>query len=330
MKTKECPNCHQPNVANALACAYCGSRFSKEKTRTVALPEGLVGVSRLEHVEHLMRLHQHGLIFFPAHSEHPIIVDNPSQPITLGRTSPNEDSAPVIDLEAYGAVQLGISRNHVRVQRTPDGCTIEDLNSKNGTWLNGARLEPHVAHVLRSGDEMRLGHLILHVYFEMPTVAAKTVFFVNTLHDTGTVTRHRLSVHDLTVGLSPFLRAMGDGQNLINELQELTQSDVGINAITTNPQSRTISVTLDGANTIIALLMNQVLPWKKEHHALIESKGENLQSELKALSLRILEEIKPGLDTEMQKKYGQQWLPILQTFMFSAFEMMVEEPIPES
>jgi hypothetical protein len=49
---------------------------------------------------------------------------------------------------------LGISGHHVRIYRGPDGYAIEDLKSRNGTWINGART---FHALLRSGDQIRLG-----------------------------------------------------------------------------------------------------------------------------------------------------------------------------
>ncbi len=49
---------------------------------------------------------------------------------------------------------LGVSGHHARVYRGPDGYAVEDLKSRNGTWLNGARVyHSQLAH----GDSLRLG-----------------------------------------------------------------------------------------------------------------------------------------------------------------------------
>jgi len=49
---------------------------------------------------------------------------------------------------------LGISGRHARIFRGPEGFVIEDLKSRNGTWLNSVR----VFHaLLQSGDQIRLG-----------------------------------------------------------------------------------------------------------------------------------------------------------------------------
>jgi len=49
---------------------------------------------------------------------------------------------------------LGISGHHARIYRGPDAYIVEDLKSRNGTWLNGVR----VYHgTLTDGDTLRLG-----------------------------------------------------------------------------------------------------------------------------------------------------------------------------
>jgi DNA-binding winged helix-turn-helix (wHTH) protein len=49
-----------------------------------------------------------------------------------------------------------ISRQHARLRREADGYYIEDLGSKNGTFINGQALPPFVPHRLKDGDEIAL------------------------------------------------------------------------------------------------------------------------------------------------------------------------------
>lgn len=60
---------------------------------------------------------------------------------------------------------LGISGYHARIFRTADGYAIEDLKSRNGTWINGGRI---FHATLRNGDQLRLGatDLKFEVLFE--------------------------------------------------------------------------------------------------------------------------------------------------------------------
>jgi hypothetical protein len=86
--------------------------------------------------------------------------------IVLGR---GDDTVPqniYADLTAYGAIDKGVSRRHAVLQRVKRTITISDLDSRNGTYLNGARLIPHQARFLRHGDEIHLGKLMFHIQFE--------------------------------------------------------------------------------------------------------------------------------------------------------------------
>jgi hypothetical protein len=47
-----------------------------------------------------------------------------------------------------------VSSFHARIDRSPDGFVLVDLNSRNGTFVNGKRIE---SGVLKTGDEVRLG-----------------------------------------------------------------------------------------------------------------------------------------------------------------------------
>lgn len=60
----------------------------------------------------------------------------------------------------------GVSGFHARIYRGPEGYVIEDLKSRNGTWVNGARV--YLA-TLASGDRVHLGQidLIYEVLFSV-------------------------------------------------------------------------------------------------------------------------------------------------------------------
>ena len=53
-----------------------------------------------------------------------------------------------------------VSRMHARFSLDRDGTmTVRDLNSSNGTWLNGERLQPNESRSLQQGDHVRLGRM---------------------------------------------------------------------------------------------------------------------------------------------------------------------------
>jgi len=70
--------------------------------------------------------------------------------ISLGRSKDAELSFPE---------DSGLSRQHLAIERDGDGWALLDLGSKNGTMLNGAKVNGRVS--LKSGDRITAGHLIL-------------------------------------------------------------------------------------------------------------------------------------------------------------------------
>ncbi len=85
----------------------------------------------------------------------------------LGREAGDETSTdvPLVDLTPYHAKDLGVSRQHARIQVQESGYSLEDLGSRNGTQVNGHRLTPLQPYTLRPGDCISVGELILFVYF---------------------------------------------------------------------------------------------------------------------------------------------------------------------
>lgn len=53
-----------------------------------------------------------------------------------------------------------ISRMHARFSTDREGkMTVRDLNSTNGTWINGERLRPNESRTMHQGDHVRLGRM---------------------------------------------------------------------------------------------------------------------------------------------------------------------------
>ncbi|MCS7057125.1 MAG: FHA domain-containing protein [Thermoflexales bacterium] len=69
------------------------------------------------------------------------------------------DSDEVIIGREPGAADLilperQVSRRHAKIERTPEGFLLSDLNSKNGTFVNGEPVK--TARLLRDGDEIQI------------------------------------------------------------------------------------------------------------------------------------------------------------------------------
>jgi len=85
---------------------------------------------------------------------------------TLGRSSTNE---------LCYSEDAGLSRQHMVPEKTGTAWTVRDLNSKNGTFVNGVRID--TVYPLGPNDRITAGHLAIE-FAEKVTPAANTVIFV--------------------------------------------------------------------------------------------------------------------------------------------------------
>ena len=101
----------------------------------------------------------------PAH--HVLTWASREYPLLTGENVIGRDPAAGIPIDA--AI---VSRRHARIVIGGETATIEDLGSKNGTYVRGARITTPV--VLREGDEIRVGDFSL-VFREAGSVPTQTM-----------------------------------------------------------------------------------------------------------------------------------------------------------
>lgn len=162
----ECPNCGAENQENAAYCYRCGHTFStKSKTRVFdspdtgpVVPKRRWGTARFDS-QTSVQLHVRG------HEKPVVVFFNAENEITMGRT--HGDVVVDVDLSGYGAVEHGVSRRHAQLRRQNETIVVIDLDSANSTFLNGQRIIPNEPRILRDGDEIRLGRLVIRVTFEL-------------------------------------------------------------------------------------------------------------------------------------------------------------------
>lgn len=164
-----CHVCGYRNLVGALICENCGTMLSKDvvtgtRNLTGELPE--LQTNRVFAIP--------GDITFQEGMRLRVIIDqdsgdmfvDPSQgDILMGRRDPVSRQRPDIDLEDYKGYRMGVSRKHALISIKGHDLTLQDYGSANGTYLNGVRLPAHRAHKLHDGDEIRLGHLRMRLFF---------------------------------------------------------------------------------------------------------------------------------------------------------------------
>lgn len=84
---------------------------------------------------------------------------SPERETLIGRGTPQSDQIPDIDLSAYGGGQSGVSRLHARLVHEGGQWYLEDLNSTNGTCVNGQPVLPGQLTVLEEDDVIQLGRM---------------------------------------------------------------------------------------------------------------------------------------------------------------------------
>lgn len=86
------------------------------------------------------------------------------QTIVIGREDPVSGIYPDIDLDPHGGQEAGVGRQHAQLVLQGGRVFIEDLNSVNGTAVNRQKLSARQPHPLTSGDEVRLGKMVLQYF----------------------------------------------------------------------------------------------------------------------------------------------------------------------
>ena len=173
---QQCPNCNHRNRLGVVFCENCGASLignSPISTKSLggdnAVPQAVEVVinSTGESVltdNTLLRIEIEG-------SNEPILL-KPGPEVILGRRDPTTGAMPDVDLTQFAGYRMGVSRRHAAL-RPGEGRRLDlwDLGSSNGTFLNGTRLGAHRPYRLRDGDEIRLGQMVMRLYFHLPQTA---------------------------------------------------------------------------------------------------------------------------------------------------------------
>lgn len=154
-----CPICGHENPLEAVLCVRCQNVLQPE-TRRIGQQsveeKSNWGTSEIEkklylHVRHVNETLE-------------LAIDQDAEFI-LGRFDPTTGQKPAVDLTDYGAADRGVSRQHAKLILKEGALKIADLDSANFTYLNGQKLVANQARILRDGDEIRLGRLVIEVQF---------------------------------------------------------------------------------------------------------------------------------------------------------------------
>lgn len=172
---KFCPVCKLGNDVNAAVCQYCNSPLKEHSTEvptTQRVEDSFALTAEIK--EQVTREHTppaRGLSLFLLNKGDPIALSM-EQEFVLGRAG-DLTSEPMIDLTNHDAFAMGVSRRHAMIRAAGEKYELIDLNSSNGTWLDGQRLVPNKPYDLPSGGVIQLGRMGLIVVYMKPPGSKK-------------------------------------------------------------------------------------------------------------------------------------------------------------
>ncbi|MCA9887520.1 MAG: FHA domain-containing protein [Anaerolineae bacterium] len=161
-----CPVCGHVNHENGTSCANCHVDLYDSLMEIVATRSlSILHTNPLKTVQTQLLENAQPIIIYFDHDDVPMVVDR-DQSFVIGR---QDDRAKVdvdIDLSTLGALEKGVSRSHLILDTAIQPPHVTDLDSYNYSYINGQQLQPQRSYPLASGDELRLGHLTMRVYYK--------------------------------------------------------------------------------------------------------------------------------------------------------------------
>lgn len=170
---KTCPHCGFENEEDEQICVRCGLLMQEAEpgTRTLDDADDEDGTPKWgsARFNNNMSLQLDVL----ETSQRFIFEGSTITKIEVGRIDPRTGQVPDVDLSPSKGLEKGVSRHHANVICQDGALHLVDKNSANGTYLNGQRLIADQPRILRDGDDIRLGRLVMRVTFR-PTTSSLT------------------------------------------------------------------------------------------------------------------------------------------------------------
>ena len=198
------------------------------------------------------------------------------------------------------------------------GCAIEDQASANATWVNENKLTPFVPYLLQSGDTIRLGHLVLHIYFS----SIDSIY----LHEPGEGDTIKLTPDYLVSTLGPYLQALAAIQGVINSALDREATDVTLGSVR-HDSTNAVQVTLRKATEAVNLALRRMMPWRTENPSpTTDEEKAAYENELEGLIEILIDRINPDIAIQDRPTYAQELAKPVRTLVSSP--LIVSESPP--
>ncbi len=162
-----CVNCYTLNRPGSLFCNRCGSPLPLDDdtpyTNGAELHAQVRRATQARNAESTTGFRHGQPMLYIQGASKPFALSAQRENI-LGRKSSQTGVQPTIDLNLFDGYNLGVSRLHAAITYDKGSFFLRDLDSTNGTFLNGKPVPPNHTLALNSGDEIRLGNLACYVH----------------------------------------------------------------------------------------------------------------------------------------------------------------------
>jgi pSer/pThr/pTyr-binding forkhead associated (FHA) protein/ribosomal protein L40E len=252
---KICEKCFHENLLNAEMCNKCGARLNGMFTLDdanlnpePAFPKPPVSIKPEEGF----------FTFYIPGFDQPFKLPFREEAI-IGRHQQGSPM-PDVDLTPYHGYLAGISRHHAQLKIVDKEVMVTDLGSSNGTWVNEFKLPPHSIHPLRSGDMLRLGNLLLFIYFQPVEFTEQTLL----VRDTRGAINSGLTTNVFSAGLLSLLTAIQELQVCIKKIQDQPAHEVQIKSVNFDKDRALIQVKVMSAKEAIEFSQGNLIRRRHE------------------------------------------------------------------
>jgi hypothetical protein len=159
-----CPVCQHRNLAGSAFCENCGAQLVPPPAPQPPAAPPAQDLSGLQKPVAPAEAETITGRFVIQDLQVSLPIPPGKQEIVLGREDPVSGVFPDIDLDPHGGHEAGVGRRHARLVIQNGQICLEDLDSVNGTAVNRQRVAARQSIPLKSGDEVRLGKMVL-LYF---------------------------------------------------------------------------------------------------------------------------------------------------------------------
>src|SRR5690606_33640363 len=133
-----CPECGHRNREGALLCENCSHDIYDLLIEQVSTKQ--IGQSPTTELRLTEPASSRPLLLYLKDGTAPISIERLNH-MVLGRNNiEDKDDVVEIDLTPFGAHDLGVSRKHARIDARKEPPMLVDLESANGTFINGQKL----------------------------------------------------------------------------------------------------------------------------------------------------------------------------------------------